>query len=978
MRSFVWSFVALLLLLWPLGVSATPSTAPLADEASSLLDRMTPEERIGQLFLVTFKGRAPLADSSIYTLITDRHISGVLLQARSDNFADAPDTITAAFELNTELQKAEYDGSRLTVLADPTTGLRREPVYVPLFIGVRQEGDGPPFSEIAAGLTTLPSVMALGATWDPGLALEAGQVSGRELAALGFNIILGPSLDVVEDPRLGGPTDLGVRTFGGDPYWVGAMGRAYVEGLHEGAGGRLAIVAKHFPGYGGSDRPLEEEVATVRKSLEELKRLELAPFFAVTASAPGADPAVTDAVLTSHIKYAGFQGNIRAQTRPISLDPQAFAQLMALEPLSTWRAGGGVTVSDSLGSRAVRRFYDPREESFKGHLVARDALLAGNDLLLLSDFRSTDDADEMTTILATLSFFAQKYREDPVFAQRVDEAVLRILQMKLRLYGGTFDFADVVPLEERLEVIGTGREVTLQVARAAATILSPSPAEIEDRLGGPPQLGQRIVFFTDSRMTQQCSTCQPREDIAVDALEQTILSLYGPRGAGQVGGWNLISYSTADLASYLDEPAVGSLGVALAPGEEVGEAVQSADWLVFLVRNSSNPVYGANALKLLLDRRPDLARSKKLVVFGLDAPYDLDATDISKIDVYYELYAKTPPFTDVAARLLFLELSPSGASPVSVPGTGYDIIRATAPDPNQVIALSVTAAGEVGTAEPATTPAVAEEGFAVGDVVRVVSGAIVDTNGHVVPDGTPVEFVLSYQGESLPIVLSAETSGGVAETEVTLDGLGVLSITGRSDPARISQLVQLNVQEGVPAFPTVIAPTLEPTVTIEPTPTALAVTVTPGEGAPSDTTRDPFAGMGAADFILGMLAVAWISWAGGQMASGQDRARRNGAVPRQAQYAAVGGLIGYNYLALGLPGSHSLFGWMGVLATPLASAVGGGIALVAAGVWAGRRWRVLELLLTKRSEESDQDQSGDDPGQDPVGQGGEEPAGRQG
>jgi len=423
---------------------------------------------------------------------------------------------------------------------------------------------------------------------------------------------------------------------------------------------------------------------------------------------------------------------------------------------------------------------------------------------------------------------------------------------------------------------------------------------------------------------------------------------------------------------------VGSLGVALAPGEEVGEAVQSADWLVFLVRNSSNPVYGANALKLLLDRRPDLARSKKLVVFGLDAPYDLDATDISKIDVYYELYAKTPPFTDVAARLLFLELSPSGASPVSVPGTGYDIIRATAPDPNQVIALSVTAAGEVGTAEPATTPAVAEEGFAVGDVVRVVSGAIVDTNGHVVPDGTPVEFVLSYQGESLPIVLSAETSGGVAETEVTLDGLGVLSITGRSDPARISQLVQLNVQEGVPAFPTVIAPTLEPTVTIEPTPTALAVTVTPGEGAPSDTTRDPFAGMGAADFILGMLAVAWISWAGGQMASGQDRARRNGAVPRQAQYAAVGGLIGYNYLALGLPGSHSLFGWMGVLATPLASAVGGGIALVAADVWAGRRWRVLELLLTKRSEESDQDQSGDDPGQDPVGQGGEEPAGRQG
>ncbi|HLC04051.1 MAG TPA: glycoside hydrolase family 3 N-terminal domain-containing protein [Anaerolineales bacterium] len=973
MRTFLVTCLAFVLLLWPVTGLAVPAADPIADEASSLLDRMTPEERIGQLFLVTFRGRAPRPEDPIFTLIREHHISGVMLQARSDNFADAPDTVSTAYALNTAIQTSEFESSREPGVLDQATGASRLPVYVPLFIGVRQEGDGPPFSEIASGLTTQPSVMALGATWNPDLARKAGEVSARELSALGFNLILGPSLDVVADPRLGGPTELGVRSFGGDPFWVSAMGKAYVEGLHQGSGGRLAVVAKHFPGYGGSDRRLEEEVATVRKSLDELKRIELAPFFAVTSAVPGSDPSVTDAVLTSHIKYAGFQGNIRAQTRPISLDPQAFAQLMALEPLSTWRAGGGVTVSDSLGSRAVRRFYDPREESFKGHLVARDALLAGNDLLFLSDFRSTDDADELTTILGTLSFFTQKYREDSVFAQRVDEAVLRILQLKLRLYGGTFGFDNVIPAQSELDSIGAGREVTLEVARSAATLLSPSQGEIQDRLGGPPQLGQRIVFFTDSRMTQQCSTCQPTPDIAVDALEQTILSLYGPRGAGQVGGWNLTSYRTADLAAYLAEPAVGSLGVPLASTDQVGEAVQSADWLVFLVRSSSSPVYGADALKLLLDRRPDLAQTKRLVVFGLDAPYDLDATDISKIDVYYELYAKTAAFTDVAARLLFQEISASAASPVTVPGIGYDIIQATGPDPDQVISLRVRAAG-VGEAPEATAPAGPEEGFVVGDVVVVESGGIVDTNGHLVPDGTPVEFVLSYQAESLPVVLSAETASGIAETTVTLDSLGMLSISSRSDPARVSQVVQLNVQEGVPAFPTVIAPTSEPTPTVQPSPTALSATPTIGV-APASSTQGQASGLGAADFILGMLAVGWIAWAGGQMSSAKGRSVRKGAIPRLALYAAAGGLIGYNYFALALPGSQVLVGWLGVVATPLAAAVGGGISMIAADAWETRRRPTQGDLLTQGGQESDDQQPGDDSGQNSVGQGGEQQSG---
>ena len=85
-------------------------------------------------------------------------------------------------------------------------------------------------------------------------------------------MLLGPSLDVVESPNPSAQIDLGTRVFGGDPFWVGEMGKAYISGLHAGSNSHMVVIAKHFPGRGGSDRSPEEEVATVRKSLEQLKQ----------------------------------------------------------------------------------------------------------------------------------------------------------------------------------------------------------------------------------------------------------------------------------------------------------------------------------------------------------------------------------------------------------------------------------------------------------------------------------------------------------------------------------------------------------------------------------------------------------------------------------------------------------------------------------------------------------------------------------
>ncbi len=898
---------------------------PLSDAAAALLAQMTPEERVGQLFLVTFHGSAPRADDPILDLIRTGRISGVLLQARNDNFVDSPNTLQAAQSLIVTLQTAAYEASLELPPGDSETSTPTPVGYAPLFVAVSQEGGGTPYSEILSGLSDIPSEMAIGATWDPSLSRAVGEVLGSELEALGINLLLGPSLDVLEDPRPEGPGDLGVRTFGGDPFWVSLMGSAYIEGVHSGSGGRVAVVAKHFPGHGGSDRPLDEEVATVRKSLEELERIELAPFFAVTAAAPGEDPGVTDALLRAHIRYQGFQDNIRATTRPVSLDPQAFADIMALEPLATWRAGGGVTVSDSLGSRAIRRFYDPRELTFRGHLVARDAFLAGNDLLLLSSFQSTGDPDEATTIRATLAFFAQKYEEDSLFAQRVDEAVLRILGLKMRLYGERFSLEDVLPDAGSLSLIGRSG-VAEQVARAGATLISPSAGEVEERLGAPPRMGERIVFLTDVRMATQCSTCTPSPGIEVDALERTILRLYGPGAAGQVGSWTMASYSMADLAAYLGQPPPSSLGFAISSAEEVGDALESASWLVFATLGSSPSAYGSNALKLLLDRRPDIAQRARVVVFAFGVPYDLDSTDLSKVDVYYGLYSRESAFVEVAARLLFQELSPPGASPVSVPGIGYDLLTATSPDPDQVISLTVISP------EPGASEGTPEAGYIVGDVIQVQTGLILDHNGHPVPDGTVVEFTLSYQAETIaPMVLRSTTTSGVAQVEVTLERLGLFEITATSDPARSSTILQLNVQEGVPAYVTVIAPTPIPTETRPATETPAPSTPAPAseEASPGGTPD-----VGFPHFLLGMAGI------GAVLAASWRLARRQVDDPqgwiRWLLAAAIGGLAAYNYLAFGLPGSRTLLQFLGPLSAAMLGILGAIVGLIVARLWPWR------------------------------------------
>ena len=887
------------------------------ERAEALLNTLTPEERVGQLFLLTFTGAELItetgSESQIYDLIVNHHIGGVILQAENDNFSPPPQTISALFQLIRQLQTTEWIASQ-TNQSDPVTTQEFTPAYIPLFIGISQEGDGAPYDQILNGLTPLPSQLAIGATWNSDLSRQVGAVVGSELSALGINAFLGPSLDVLETPHPQGSGDLGIRTFGGDPFWVGEMGRAFVSGVHEGSSGRIAVIAKNFPGYGSSDRLPEEEVATVRKVLEQLKQIELPPFFAVTGNA-NTPNATVDGLLTAHIRYRGFQGNMRETTRPVSLDPKSFEQLMNLPALSVWRDNGGVMVSDNLGAPALRRFLDPTGASFNAHFIARDAFLAGNDLLYLGQrFISTASTDYYSTVLRTLDLFAKKYRQDPAFAQRVDASALSIITLKHRLYANNFTLNQVVPTPDRLNTLGKSGQVTFQVAQEAATLIDPSLADLANAIPEPPSLNDRIIFFTDERKTRQCSQCPEQPLLAKNALEQATIRLYGPMAGGQVLQRNLESYSYVELQALLDN----SEGI---DTTEIADNLRQANWVIFCALDVTTNLPTSQTLSRFLAERPDLFRQKKLLVFAFNAPYFLDSTEVSKITAFYGLYSKAQPFIEVAARLLFGELSnPPGNLPVSVPGVGYDLISTTAPDPTQIIALMLdlppTAPGD-GTATPEPTP-VPE--FQRGDLIPLRTGVILDHNGHPVPDETPVMFMLKVGEVSITQV--EKTRGGVARTSFLVTDSGSIEMRVESEPARQSSILTFEIPfpegEAPPPTPTP-SPTATPTLTPSPTETQLPQTT------PIPPTRTQ-TNMG--DWFLALI-IACVVGGGVYWLINLESSLRWGI--RSGLLTISGGLFGYTYLALGMPGSdlllHNIGRWGVLLITVLGCLLGWAVGL---------------------------------------------------
>ena len=817
-----------------------PTSDPTTDPVLEIMSQMSPAERVGQLVLVSFPGAAPDLDSEIAALIRDYGVGGVILRPANGNFGARRIDPLALISMTNQLQSLAEQASQAP--SNERGDLRDvNAPYIPLFVATTASAEGMPITAYISRTTSLPTPMALGATWNETLAETAGYVMGRELSALGINLFLGPDLDVMLTPHPGDPSDLGSRVFGSHPFWVGELGRAYIQGMHQGSEQRMLAVPRHLPGLGSADRPVSEEIPTIQKSLIELEQNELVPFFAAMEAEPGAD-AVADGVLVTHNRYRGFEGNIRISTQPISLDAQALQLLLSLEQVAGWREAGGVLVSENLGLRSIRKFYNPEGTSFNARRVVQEALIAGNDLLILDKFSADEEwSTHFANIRDTLEFLTSLYESDTTFQSIVDEAVYRVVQMKLRAFPEFSLPAVSVAPDAAGEILAEERSIGAQTAMNALTLIFPLS---EDLLPSPPREDETMVIFTQEYDVQPLPGGPALPLLQRDTLSRAIQRFYGPQGTGVIEPGTIQSFTFSQLRRALEtgrqpvivepplEPSEGEgseaeegeseEGEEIIAGEEMAtptpaplpisniifDALEQADWIIFAPMGLYPDDPNATALKDFLRERAGLLDAQ-LIVLSFGPPYELDSTEISKLDLYYALYSPGAAFVEAGVRALFRDLVASGASPVNIPALNYDIMQQTKPDPAQMIGLNlVDVAGEV------LTP-LKLSNIRKGDVVNLRTGVILDRNGHPVPNGTSVRFILSYPQEGIEQVVPARTQDGIGATSLTLDRVGQLDITAQSEPALSSVRLQLTIREDQSVVVTSSTPTPTFTPSIE-------------------------------------------------------------------------------------------------------------------------------------------------------------------
>lgn len=215
------------------------ATAPVEDRVNDLIERMTVEEKVGQLC-------CPLG-WEMYTKTTDGVVVSELYKERMSAMpigsfwavlrADPWTQKTLETGLNPELSAKALNAMQKYAVEETRLG-------VPVLFA-----EECPHGHMAIGATVFPTSLAQASTWNEKLMYKMGEAIALEARSQGANIGYGPVLDIAREPRWSRMEE----TFGEDPVLTSDLGVAFMQGMQgdtQNDGKHIFSTLKHFAAYG--------------------------------------------------------------------------------------------------------------------------------------------------------------------------------------------------------------------------------------------------------------------------------------------------------------------------------------------------------------------------------------------------------------------------------------------------------------------------------------------------------------------------------------------------------------------------------------------------------------------------------------------------------------------------------------------------------------------------------------------------------
>jgi beta-glucosidase-like glycosyl hydrolase/CubicO group peptidase (beta-lactamase class C family) len=348
--------------------------AAAAQWVESTLQKMTLDEKVGQVIFTTYHGSFTATDAAAYAEmmrdVETLHVGGFI-------------NITQSSPLGVVKSQA-YPTAVLTNQLQTKSKL-------PLLIGADFErGTAMRLDEG----TSFPTAMALAAAGNPKDAYTMGKITALEARAVGIQWIYAPDSDVNNNPD--NPI-INTRSFGEDPKKVAEFVAAFVRGAQENGG---MATSKHFPGHGDTSTDSHIDLPMIKADRQRIESLELVPFRAAIAAG-------ADSIMTGHLSIPALEPE---PNLPATLSPNILTGLLRKE-----LGYQGLVVTDAMDMGGITVRYAPGDAAVR-------AFAAGTDALLMPPVPD-----------AAFDALKEAVNSGRISRERLDASVRRLLQAKARM-----------------------------------------------------------------------------------------------------------------------------------------------------------------------------------------------------------------------------------------------------------------------------------------------------------------------------------------------------------------------------------------------------------------------------------------------------------------------------------------------------------------------------------------------------------------